>query len=437
MSLFDKLLSEKKIAVWGMGYLAYTYMLKLQSVGLKVLLTDLYDSSMDSFSKGNYPTVEQKYLWTETGNLPSLDFSNIDLITNQNDIFSDKISVHVICIPSRYLAGSYNQNLVDLSEIFARNASQSHKPLVIFQSVSGPGSIERDFQRRLGIASEQYFLASAFRSDWSMEQEISFRGPQMIAGNSEEAFEKIFEFHQMLGISTKPIGVIKEAEFYENAKNAFELLVKSYFSELSYAYPDVNVTKLAKAIIETSRLENCLPDFGVGGLKMSYAVDHLVRESRFRDHLSLLNASNDINLSSLMLYVDYLNRKKCKRVLLLGVCSGDELVLSPSLIIAEGLQKNQIEVSVHASFSLSQRLLSKMKGIEYFEFDKGDFSAFDAIVLISDSPEYRLISQEFITEKVIGNVSLVIDGPGVWARFKFKENIKYHKVGNGTLNLME
>ena len=124
-------------------------------------------------------------------------------------------------------------------------------------------------------------------------------------------------------------------------------------------------------------------------------------------------------------------------ILLLGVRSVQELMLSPSLIIAESLQRVGVNVGVHAPSHPPSKLLSMISGAVYFDFSEGDFSKYDAIILVSDFPEYRLVSQDFISRKVSGNISLIIDSCGVWSRFSFGDKTLYHRIGDGTLNLMD
>lgn len=437
MKLLDNLLKDKVVGIWGMGYLAYTYMLQLQANHFKIYLTDLYEEPLKSYRKGKYPKPEQRYLWSEAGNLPPLDFDGIELKDLQDDIFSEEVHIHIICIPSRYLAGAYNTNLLHLAEIFKRNVSENLKPLIIFQSVSGPGSIQRDFEEKLGTAKDRYLIGCAFRSDWSLEEFAPFKQKQVISASSKEALDLIDEFHKMMGVPTVAAASIKEAEFFENASNALEFMVRTFFNELSQAYPDINVTELTPLITKKLNLDKCGPGLGTGGFRMPSAVDHILRETSYSDHLALLNAGSDVNLSSMLSYADYLKRKGYKSILLLGVRSVQELMLSPSLIIAESLQRVGVDVGVHAPSHPPSKLLSMISGAVYFDFSEGDFSKYDAIILVSDFPEYRLVSQDFISRKVSGNISLIIDSCGVWSRFSFGDKTLYHRIGDGTLNLMD
>ena len=62
MSILDKLLNDKVVGVWGMGYLAYTYALHLQSKGFGIRLTDLADENLSNYRKGKYPIQEQRHV---------------------------------------------------------------------------------------------------------------------------------------------------------------------------------------------------------------------------------------------------------------------------------------------------------------------------------------------------------------------------------------
>ena len=81
----------------------------------------------------------------------------------------------------------------NLSQLFRENCN-TEKTLVVFQSASGPGSIERDFIRNLGPENQNIEVATAFRTDWSIETFMGKTSPQIVASNEPLISEELKDF---------------------------------------------------------------------------------------------------------------------------------------------------------------------------------------------------------------------------------------------------
>jgi UDP-N-acetyl-D-mannosaminuronate dehydrogenase len=434
VNFIENLMRDRLIGIWGMGYLAYTFMLKLQANHFSIRLTDLSKDNLHAYEKGSYPVPEQIDTWSSTGQLPSLNFEMIEMVQDKEAMFTHDLQVHIICVPSSYLEGKYGDNLVLLAESFRANANSKHKPLIIFQSASGPGSIERDFLKNLDSENNNYFVGSAFRSDWSIEEFLSRQEAQVVSGVDSNSIKLVSQFYDLLRIESIPVPSLRDAELLENAKNALEFTVSACLNELAQAYPGINLRKLAPLILKGSRLDKCLPGLGTGGFRMPVALDNLIRESPYSEHFSLIKEAGLVNFSSMMLYVDYLIRKNYKKVVILGGCSRQDLVLPPALIIAQGLSRGGMEVWLHGP---RHNQGSLDEGFHYFQFPTDSFHDADVIMLTSDSPEYRLITQAKIDALISGTVKLIIDGVDAWNHYDFGDETKYHRVGDGSLDLLD
>jgi UDP-N-acetyl-D-mannosaminuronate dehydrogenase len=58
----------------------------------------------------------------------------------------------------------------------------------------------------------------------------------------------------------------------------------------------------------------------------------------------------------------------------------------------------------------------------------------DVLVLASDHNQYKCLTQERL-DSLRKNTKLIIDNCATWSHLSFGKKIKYHWVGDGTLNL--
>lgn len=437
MSNYSRIMKHKEIAVWGMGYLAYTFMLKLQEKGFSIRLFDLSEQSLSEYNKGRYPSKTQIDTWSKTSQIPQLDFSSIKVVSDAKEMFFNDALIHIICTPASYLKGSYNENIIELSTIFNENSPSNNRSYVIFQSVSGAGSIERDFCANINDIQKKLGVCTSFRSDWNYEEFAMQAHSQIISSTVEGDLDFLVDFYRMLDLPVERVSSIYQAELLENARNSLEFGIHGFMNQLTQAYPDVNVREIKDLILQRCRIEDYNPGLGSGGFRMPSAMNQLVRESKHENQLSLIHESGVANLSNILLYVDYLVRLNVKKILILGVRVQQELALSPSLIMANSLLAKGIEISLHDPFYSDNDIKKLNSDFNYFDMKTNTFHGFDSIVLTSNHPTYAMLNEQQLNELSNSEDMLILDSYGIWERC-FEDGLKnYHILGSGTLDLLK
>lgn len=438
--LLENILKTKSVSVWGLGYLGYTTMLKLQNSGFNVLAYDLNSEQLRLFATGKYPDSEQKAVWSRTGYLPSLNYDKIKIISDIKGMFRNSY-LHIITIPESYKNMTKDNINSELAEIFSRNLINNDiRPLIIFESAFIPGHIEKYFVEKLKkdkiIVSKDYYLGALFRTDWSIEAFMSKRDKMPIAACCLKSLEAIQELSQCLEIPTVRLNSIKEAEIYVNSINVIQAMVDDFVRQLAFGYPFVNMKRLAGALFKNITFDDCVLNIGTGGTKMTFAIDYLIEGSDNPKKLTLLKEFQDINISSVLSYAEYIIRNAYKSVAILGITykgNQKDLTLSPSVTLADYLIKNSVKVLLNDPLCPSKEIHKFVKGAEVIEFPEKAFLA-DVLVLASDHNRYKYLTQSKL-DSLQKNVKLIIDNYGAWLHLSFGNKIKYHLVGDGTLNL--
>jgi len=427
----ENLLRSKTVSVWGIGYLGYTKVIRLQSKGFKVNVFDYTNAEIEKkLKKNEYPGKQQIYAWTENGHIPSIDLSKLN-ISKIDSMF--KSNVHILAFPTEDREG--NSLLKELSDIFKKHKAELAEALVIFESAGTPGNINKNFIDILRRQNVKCHFASAFRSDWTVEEFLSQNKKRVLAANDKESLEKVKIFYDILGIGYKTLSSIKEAEIYENAKNSFQYVTSSFINQLAFAYPDTNIREMTKNLLNDVELNESHLSIGAGGYKMLSSVQNIVGGSKNPNFLSLIKVAEDTNLSMILSYGDIVKKMGCKSATLLGLSiKGNQknVELSPSVILAEYLNKLGLKVYVDDPFYNKETLSKVLSFSKYTDIFKDGLKS-DALFVMTDHNKYKYFTQDDIKALGIVNASVIIDNVPIFKGFKFSNSTVYHAIGDGKL----
>ena len=440
--MIKNILKTKTISVWGLGYLGYTTMLKFQNSGFRITAYDATTSQLKEFLSGKYPNTERVAAWSRMGYLPELDQDKLKVTRLPKDLFKTSY-LHIITSPESHAYSDTHNMTAEIAELFSRNLKSSKiKPLVIFESAFVPGHIEKNFVERLkkkGLrCSKDYYLGTFFRTDWNVESFVGKNGKTPIAAYCQKSLEAMRQLFEYLDIPTIELKSLKESEIYANSINAVQAMVNDFIRQLSLGYPSVNAKRLSELLFKNLTFEDCTLNIGTGGAKMTYAIDNLLKGSQNPGSMTLLKEFQDINVSSVLSYGEYITRHGYKSVAILGVTykgNQKDLTFSPSITLADYLIKNSIKVFLNDYFCTKNEMNRLTKGAKIIDFPEEAFLK-DVLVLASDHNEYKYLSQSTL-DKIKNKTKLIIDNYGIWSHLKFGNRVKYHQVGDGSLNLLK
>lgn len=438
----QEILKEKTISVWGLGYLGYTTILKLQDSGFNILAYDFNQTKMKDILTGRYPSKEQIVSWSGMGYAPSPNIKRIKIFPSPDELFKNS-RVHFIAIPEHYSVDTKEFIVSKLARAFFPYLKSSNlTPLILFEAAYFPGHIEEHFINFLRskkiTCPEKYYLGVWFRTDWKVESFIGEKQKMPIAAFEQKSQHVLCQLFDYLGIPNILLGDLKEAEIYINSINTIQAMANDFFRQLSFGYPSVDIKKVAKFIFENIKLDDCDLNLGTGGTKMTSAIDYLIKGSDNPGYLTLLKEFQDINISSVLNYAEYIIRKGYRKVTILGLTykgNQKDLTLSPSITLADYLIKNSVQVYFNDPLFTKDEIFKLVKGVKIAEFPNGIFST-DVLILASDHNEYKYLDQSML-DSMPKKTKLIIDNYGIWSDLHFGDKIKYHQVGTGSLELLK
>jgi UDP-N-acetyl-D-mannosaminuronate dehydrogenase len=422
---------NRRISVWGIGYLGYTWLLRLQSKGF---VSDIYDASSDrieALMSGAYPTKLQKDAWSSRGEMQSLDLSKITADDSLDHMFEN--NVHIISFPGKAESGSGNR-LEDLSKHFLHHKEKVRDSLVIFQCAETPGDIERYFINELKKNEVECSFSTAFRTDWTIEEFLhSDKKRRVVAGYDSESLYKVKYFFKIFGIGCTALSSIKEAEIYESSRKALQYTVSSFINQLALAYPETNIRQAGQYILNDSHFEDMRLSIGNVNYKAASAIRHLLDGSKYPSFLKQLHDAETSNIYSLINYSELICSQGVRSVTILGVsvqCDLKDIRLSPALVLAELLLKAGIEVAIHDPYFTADEITDFLEGVRYYDITKDPLQS-ECVILIADHQSYRFLTQNDLDRVGISSAKIIIDNAGLWEAFDFSKDSLYHIPGDG------
>lgn len=426
-SFMQRLLNTKKVSVWGIGYLGYSSLLKLQDYGVKASVYDFSTERLNDLLNKKYPNNEQFNSWSKNGKVPSIDLDYISVCKDIDCMFDNV--VHIISFPNT----EENEYSV-LADLFINNKNKLADSLVIFQSAGVPTKIEEDFCKLLKKEGIDIDVATVFRSDWIIEDFFQKNKTRVVSGNNVKASEKVKHFLSYIDIDAIDLYNIEEAEIYENTKNALNYTIVAFFNQMSLSYPHINMNDLSIKLL--NQIDFSSLKLGVSSIdfKSEQSIENLLRATK-GDFLTILKEANSTNIAYLFYYVDILKSKNIDSVTILGVSSYNSLKdvrMSPSVILAEYLYKNNIEVRVFDDRFQSEELQNLLPYCKFLDSKELAIKT-DAVFIMNINNQLRFLNQTDIEKTGLFYSKFIFDNTGFFSKFKFSQDSVYHQFGDDEL----
>ena len=441
MTMISQLETCGRVAVWGIGYLGYTTLLRCHRFGLKTHVWAPEHEHLQFLRQGAYPPREIQTAWSEIGSVPAVDLRQVLVCDTPEEILDNDIPVHIVALPNTTAKGENGHRVWhEIARVLRRHASKARPMLILLMSAPIPGDTAL-FQRALGDAGRWARVVSAFRSDWVVEDYL-YRPVIQALGGDDDALKWGAAFLDRLEVDTFRIGSYHDAEVYQAALCSFDCLASAFANQLSFAYPDNDIRRISAAVLRNCQLRRIRPTIGIGGEQVMTGVEHLFRGSDYNELLSIMKEAQAFNLSSILSYADFLARRGVRRVGILGITPQPDnrnLAYSPSLLLAEALMKRRMAVFVHDPYFTNTTIQELLSGVAHLRLDDSatawPLGAGDAVVLMTPHRHYREISQADMERCICRNPGIVLDNTGLWQRFTFPLHTHYHFVGSGTVNI--
>ena len=431
----EALFAKKTVSVWGIGYLGYTTILRLQSKGFYVNCFSFDQAVFDDIQTGKYPYEYMRQAWSLNNDMPRIDIEKVNFCKDVKGMFDS--NVHVIALPA--FGGNYSkpEAYSKIADIFAEFSAKLSDSLVLFQSAEKAGTVDNYFIKPLKKRGVKCYFASAFRGDWSVEEFLSEEKIRILAANDKGSLDTAKEFFGILGVCFKGLGSIKEAEIYENAKSCLQYGVEAFFTQLSLAYPDINTNEVSAMIVKNIDLPTKRNGLNLLNHKNILQIEHMLA-GQSGDYLSIIKETQTANMSVILFYADILKQKRVSSVTIMGLSAEGakkDVRASAAILLAEYLNNMGMSVFIHDPYFSKEEIADILPFAKLNDMGGGvDFT--ESYVLMSQNQEYNYLTQEKINKNGLYDAKIIIDGVGALKYFSFSPKTIYHEVGDGTLKAL-
>lgn len=436
-SLKEQLKSgEKKIGVWGLGYIGYSSMANFAKNGVRCLGTDVVEEKVKAVNEGRIAIPNMEY-WLGFNVKPLADAGLMRATLNWKELISENVPVQLICIPTEKGAEPYDGILIDVIEKLCnfKNVKTEAPPLTIVESTITPNRVEKvilPITKKHGLkVGKDILLGVAPRRDWFVSPEKSLKTlPRVVGGTTPETTDLMAEVLSVVCDTILKASDHRHAALVKSIENAYRHLDIALANQLSLAYPDVDMREVLKLVGTKWNIGTYHPSFGTGGYCIPLAPQYVLMGAKNPAALSLLKTAIESDLGMTSRVVESLVKRSVKNVGILGLAYKGDLkvdVLSPTLRIVKGLKENKIDVKVQDPYYTKQEI-KKLTGADTFDFP-GDLNEFDAVLTVADHTQYKSTPVNEIASN-LKKCKLILDNVGIWKDIDFGEKIEYHEAGD-------
>lgn len=436
-SLRNQLLDgEKKIGIWGLGYIGYSSMAYFAKNGAKCLGTDLSEEKVNAVNEGKIAIPNLEY-WLGFNVKPLADAGMMRATLDWKELISDDVPVHLVCIPTEKGAEPYDGILIDVIEKLCdfKKTKTTRPPLIIIESTITPDRVEKvvlPILKKHGInVGKDVLLGVAPRRDWFVEADKTLRTlPRVVGGTNPETTELMVEALGIVCNTVLKASDHRHAALVKSIENAYRHLDITLANQLSVAYPDVNMREVLKLVGTKWNIGTYHPSFGTGGYCIPIAPQYVLAGTKKPGALTLLKEALKFDFEMPSRVVERLVKSGAKNVGILGLAYKGDLkvdVLSPTIKIVKDLKKNKIKVKVNDPY-YSDEEIKKILDVESFNFPEG-MGEFDAVLVACDHIHYKSTPVKNILSN-LKKCKLILDNANIWGNINFGEKIEFHIAGD-------
>jgi len=429
---------DRRVGVWGTGYIGFSTMANFAANGVACLGTDVNQSIVDTINQGRAPIPNLEY-WLGFSVEPLVKSGMMRATSDWKDLINEEIAVHMISIPTEKDDKPWDDALIDVTKKISMivNHNMKEAPLVVIESTLTPNrtnDVVIPLLREKGLKiGEDIHVGVAPRRDWFISPEKNLKNlPRIVGGTAPTTTEMMIDVLGIICDRLVPARDHGHAEVVKSIENAYRHVEITLANQLSLAFPDMDMVEVLKLVGTKWNIGTYHPSFGTGGYCIPLSSKYLLSGAKRSDALTILRATIETDERMPRLVAEHLARKGAKQVGILGLAYKSDLkvhTLSPTLKIARYLRDKGVEVKVHDPY-YSEQEIRQIVGTETFTFPSG-LREFDAIVIVAGHRAYKSVPDSMIL-KNLGKCRLVIDNvEEAWRRVDFSRlGIEYHVAGD-------
>ncbi len=262
---------DRKVGVWGTGYIGFSTMANFAANGVACLGTDVIQSVVDTISQGRVPIPNLEY-WLGFPVEPLVKSGMMRATTNWKELINEEIAVHMIAVPTEKDDKPWDDALIDVTEKISTIADHKVKdaPLVIIESTLTPNRTNEvviPLLREKGLKiGEDIHIGVAPRRDWFISPEKNLKNlPRIVGGTTPETTEMMIDVLGIVCDRLVPAPDHRHAEIVKSIENAYRHVEITLANQLSLAFPDIDMVEVLKLVGTKWNIGTFHPSLGTGG----------------------------------------------------------------------------------------------------------------------------------------------------------------------------
>ncbi len=426
---------EKKVGVWGTGYIGYSTMANFAFNGVKCIGMDVIQEKVDTINRGLIP-IENFEKWLGFDVKPLVDNGLLRATTEWKELLKADVAVHMIAIPTEKDGKPYDAILEDVVKKISSYKAGGEPPLVIIESTLTPGRTDNVvipiFEKAGLKVGKDILLGVAPRRDWFISPEKSLKNlPRIIGGTTQETTKFMKDALSIICDSLIPAPDHKHAEMIKSIENAYRHAEITLANQLSLAYPEIDMKEVLRLVGTKWNIGTYFPSFGTGGYCIPLSSQYVLLGAKNPEQLTILRSAIETDSKQPFVVADSIAKRGCRKAGILGLAYKGDIkvdILSPTIKIAQRLKEKGISVKIHDPLYTEQEI-RKITGCETFKFPEG-LQEFDAILLVADHQIYRFTPNTVVLSN-LKKCKVVLDNTGIWKDIDFeKTRVEYHIAGD-------
>ena len=433
----ELLVGEKKVAVWGTGYIGFSTMANFAAAGATCIGTDVSERIVSTINAGKPPVPNMEY-WLGFDPKYLVDSGMMKATTDYKKVLAPEFAVHMIAIPTEKEDNPWDGALQDVTTKIATHIAKSgDRLLVIIESTLTPNKTDQlvmpIFEKQGVAVGKDVFLGVAPRRDWFISPEKNLRSiPRIVGGTTPETTQLMIEVLSIVCDRLVPAPDHRHAEIVKSVENAFRHAEITLANQLSLAYPSLNMTEVLRLVGTKWNVGTFHPSFGSGGYCIPLSSKYVLEGAEKPEYLTILKETIATDSRLPVIVADHVADMGIRNVGILGLSYKGDLkvqVLSPALGISKRLTERGVSVKINDPYFTPDEI-KRATGAETFPFPDG-LSEFECVIIVAGHRVYKAIPETSLMSQ-LKNCKLVLDNiEETWHAFDWHAaGIAYHSAGD-------
>jgi nucleotide sugar dehydrogenase len=405
---------QRKVAVWGTGYIGFSTMANFAAAGVTCVGTDTSDAIVRTINSGRNPVPNLEYwLGFDTGYL--VQSGMMRATEDWQSLLTPEFPVHLVAIPTEKGDEPWDGALQDvISKIAKHERNPGEPPLIVIESTLTPGKTDTlivPILEKAGLhVGKDVLVGVAPRRDWFISAEKNLKSlPRVVGGTTPETTRLMIDVLSIICDRLVPASDHKHAEIVKSVENAFRHAEITLANQLTLGYPSLDITEVLRLVGTKWNVGTYHPSFGTGGYCIPLSSKYVLQGAEKPEELTILKGAINTDMKMPVVLADRIADGGFKNVGILGLSYKGDLkvhVLSPTLGIVKRLAERKVKVKINDPY-YSPEEIRRIASVDSFTFPDG-LREFECVLIVAGHRLYRAISEAKLKD-LLKNCKLIVD----------------------------